>query len=82
MALHSLLRNPEFEVLALVTTVTEGFDRISMQGVRRELLFRQAESIGLPLEEVRTPPNCVNPVHESRMAETALRFRKRGLLHV
>jgi diphthamide synthase (EF-2-diphthine--ammonia ligase) len=63
MALHALLRNPEFEVIALLTTVTEGFDRISMHSVRRELLHRQAESIGLPVEEVRIPPACVNPVY-------------------
>jgi uncharacterized protein (TIGR00290 family) len=82
MALHSLLRNLEFEVVALLTTVTEGFNRISMHGVRCQLLARQAESIGLPLEEVRIPPNCVNPVYETRMAESLLRFRNRGVLHV
>ena len=50
MALHALLRDPEFKVVGLLTTVTEGYERISMHGVRRELLQRQAESIGLPLE--------------------------------
>jgi uncharacterized protein (TIGR00290 family) len=82
MALHSLLQNPDFEVIALLTTITEGYDRISMHGVRRELLHRQAESIGLPLEEVRIPPQCVNPVYEARMGETVLRFRDRGVRHV
>ncbi len=82
MALHSLLCNPEFEVVALLTTVTEGFDRISMHGVRRKLLHQQAESIGLPVEEVRIPPACVNPIYEARMAEAVLRFRNRGVLHV
>jgi len=81
MALHVLLRDPQFEVVALLTTVTEGFDRISMHGVRRELLRRQAESIGLPLEEVRIPPQCVNSIYEARMAEAVLRFRERGVLH-
>ena len=82
MALHSLLHNPAFEVLALLTTVTETFDRISMHGVRRELLHLQAESIGLPVEEVRIPPACVNSIYEARMAEAVLRFRNRGVLHV
>jgi uncharacterized protein (TIGR00290 family) len=82
MALHALLRSPDYEVVALLTTVTEGYDRISMHGVRRELLHRQAESVGLPLEEVRIPPQCINPVYEARMAETVLRFRGRGVLHV
>ena len=81
MALHCLLRDPAFEVVSLLTTVTEGYERISMHGVRRELLQRQAESIGLPLEEVRIPPQCVNPIYESRMAEAVLRFRDRGVMH-
>jgi uncharacterized protein (TIGR00290 family) len=81
MALHVLLRDPQFEVLALLTTVTEGYDRISMHGVRKELLRRQAESIGLPVEEVHIPPQCVNPVYEARMAEAVLRFRERGVRH-
>ena len=82
MALHALLQNPGFEVITLLTTVTEGFERISMHGVRRELLHRQAESIGLPVEEVRIPPACVNPIYEARMAEAVLRFKSRGVMHV
>ena len=81
MALHALLRDPQFEVVSLLTTVTEGYERISMHGVRNELLRRQAASIGLPVEEVRIPPQCVNPVYEARMAEAVLRFRDRGVLH-
>ena len=70
MALHLLLQQKdEFQVVALLTTVTERYERISMHGVRRELLERQAQSIGLPLHEVRIPPQCVNPVYESRMEE-------------
>src|SRR5580698_1521117 len=81
MALHALLQDPNFEVVALLTTVTEGYERISMHGVRNELLRWQAESIGLPVQEVRIPPKCVNPVYEARMAEAVLRFRDRGVMH-
>jgi uncharacterized protein (TIGR00290 family) len=69
MALHALLQQKDVRVTALLTTVTEGYERISMHGVRRELLERQAESIGLPLHEVRIPPQCVNPIYEARMEE-------------
>ena len=72
MALHELLKREDVEVAALLTTVTEGFDRVSMHGVRRELLQAQARSIGLPLHEVPIPPQCVNPIYEARM-EQALR---------
>jgi uncharacterized protein (TIGR00290 family) len=72
MALHALLQDQHVEVVALLTTVTEGYDRISMHGVRRELLQQQAKSIGLPLQEVFIPPECVNSIYEARM-EAALR---------
>jgi uncharacterized protein (TIGR00290 family) len=73
MALHTLLQRSDVHIAALLTTVTEGYERISMHGVRRELLARQAQSIGLPLHEVRIPPQCVNPIYEARMEE-ALRI--------
>ena len=82
MALHALLPDPRFRVTALLTTVTEGFERISMHGVRRELLRLQADSIGLPLTEVRIPPQCPNTLYESRMAEACLGFRGRGIDHI
>ena len=55
--------------MALITTVTEGYDRISMHGVRRELLAQQSEALDIPLVEVVIPPGCVNEVYEARMAE-------------
>ena len=73
MALHTLLQQNEYRIASLLTTVTEGYERISMHGVRRELLHQQAQSIGLPLHEVRIPPECVNPIYEARMEE-ALRI--------
>jgi uncharacterized protein (TIGR00290 family) len=63
------LRREQLEPQALITTVTEGYERISMHGVRRELLARQAEAVGIPLVEVVLPPACVNDVYEARMAE-------------
>jgi uncharacterized protein (TIGR00290 family) len=73
MALFTVLQQKEYTVASLLTTVTEGYERVSMHGVRCELLRRQAQSIGLPLHEVRIPPECVNPIYEQRMEE-ALRF--------
>ena len=73
MALDALQKNPNVQIVALLTTVTETYDRISMHGVRRELLLLQAHSIGIPLHEVCIPPQCVNPIYEQRMEE-ALRI--------
>jgi uncharacterized protein (TIGR00290 family) len=63
------LRREQLEPEALITTVTESYERISMHGVRRELLACQAEVLGLPLVEVVIPPTCINEVYEARMAE-------------
>lgn len=63
------LRHQGVEPEALITTVTDAYDRISMHGVRRELLARQAKAVGMPLVEVRIPAACVNDVYEARMAE-------------
>jgi uncharacterized protein (TIGR00290 family) len=62
------LRRDGVEVAALLTTITEGYDRVSMHGVRRELVRRQAAATGVPLVEVTIPPDCVNAVYEERMA--------------
>lgn len=50
LALGALRSDPAWGVVALVTAVTRAFDRISIHGVRRELLERQADALGLPLE--------------------------------
>lgn len=63
------LRLQGVEPEALITTVTDAYDRISVHGVRRELLGRQADAVGIPLVEVRIPPACVNDVYEARVAQ-------------
>src|SRR5262249_26816356 len=69
LALHALRQRAEVRVTGLLTTITDGYDRISMHGVRRSLLLKQAEALGLPLHEVRIPPQCANPIYESRMEQ-------------
>lgn len=82
MALHALQQQRAVRVAGLLTTVTEGYERISMHGVRRSLLLRQVERIGLPLQEVRVPPQCVNPVYEERMREALLAQKENGVRRV
>jgi uncharacterized protein (TIGR00290 family) len=62
------MREEAVEPTALLTTVTEDYDRISMHAVRRQLLHAQAEAVGVPLVEVLIPAACVNEVYEERMA--------------
>lgn len=83
LALHALRQDPKYELVALVTTFTEGYRRVSMHGVRYELLLAQSEAIGLPIKEVWIPPKADNGTYESRMAEALLHLRDAsGIRHV
>jgi uncharacterized protein (TIGR00290 family) len=82
MALHALLAAGNCRITALLTTITEQYDRISMHGVRRTLLERQAESIGLPLHPILIPPQCVNVTYEQRMKEALAQHLAQGVRHV
>ena len=75
-SLHLLRQDPSIEVVALVTTLNEQFDRVAMHAVRRELLELQAKSLGLPLWTVPLPWPCSNDEYELRM--TALCKRATG----
>jgi uncharacterized protein (TIGR00290 family) len=66
LALQALRAAGE-EPVALLTTVTEGVDRVSIHGVRRELLLAQAAAVGLPLVEARIPLPCPNDAYEAAM---------------
>ena len=80
LALYSLRRNnPDISVTALLTTVTADNDRISMHGVRHELLEKQAASIGLPLEKVMISKKSSNEEYEERMKEVLLRYKAEGV---
>lgn len=82
MALHRILGKDEFEVLALLTTVSDAFRRVSMHGVREELLDQQAANLDLPLEKIRIPYPCPNEVYEHKMSELLVNYQRKGLTHV
>jgi uncharacterized protein (TIGR00290 family) len=81
MALAALRADPNVEVVALVTTMTVDYDRISIHGVRRSVLAAQVASIGIPMTEVAIPAAASNAVYEQALAQTlsALRERHGGL---
>ena len=69
LALHRLRCGPGPAPGVLITTMTSEYGRVSMHGVRRELLLAQAEAAGLPLVEVEIPPVCSNEIYEQRMGQ-------------
>ena len=68
LALHRLLQDPTVEVKALLTTVTQAYDRVAMHAVRRSLLRAQADALGLPVEIVELPNPCTNEDYQMLMA--------------
>src|SRR6201996_1197443 len=81
LALYHCLQNPELDIKYLVTTVNDGFDRISMHGVRVELLIKQAESIGIPLYQVRLPEMPDMETYDTVMRGHLENFKKEGITH-
>jgi uncharacterized protein (TIGR00290 family) len=82
LALRELQRTPGIRVDSLVTTVTRDFDRISMHGVRRVLLERQAASLGLPLHQVEISKSATNQEYETAMGNAFDVFHDRGIRSV
>jgi uncharacterized protein (TIGR00290 family) len=78
--LHIIRRQlPQAEILGLVTTINECFDRIAMHGVRRELLEAQAKSAGIPLWTVPLPWPCTNENYETRMQNLIAQAKNLGV---
>ncbi len=79
LALYEVLKSGAYHVAAVLTTVTEDYDRISMHGVRRVLLERQAESLGLHLEKVLIPSKASNEIHEQSWESVLARYGEQGV---
>jgi uncharacterized protein (TIGR00290 family) len=81
-SLHVLRERGEVEVVGLLTTINQAFDRVAMHAVRTELLRAQADAADLPLWPVPIPWPCSNAEYEAAMAAAMARARADGLTHV
>lgn len=79
LALHALLVDPAVEVRAILTTVTDGYERVSMHGVRTELVFAQAAAVGIPLWTCRIPQRATNEQYEQAMLGSLAAARGEGI---
>ncbi len=82
MALYEILKDQNYQIAALLTTVTEDYDRISMHGVRRILLEQQVTSLGFPLEKVFISKNASNEEYESNMRRVLTKYKDAGITSV
>jgi uncharacterized protein (TIGR00290 family) len=81
LALYKILQGEEFEIHCLLTSVNQQFQRISMHGVRVELLEQQANSIGLPLEIMQIPEMPTMEAYEAVMQTTLSKIKEQGVTH-
>jgi len=79
LALYEIQRSQSHRVAALLTTVTRDYDRISMHGVRRVLLEKQATSLRLPLHQVLISKDATNEEYEAKMGEAFSMYRGKGI---
>lgn len=70
------------EIVGVVTTVNEVYDRVAMHGVRSELLDRQIAALKLPAIKVSIPSPCTNEVYEARMADACAAIKASGVHHI
>ena len=66
----------------MLTTISDAFHRVSMHGVREELLELQAESLGIQLQKVMIPYPCPNALYEEKMREVLSFWKGKGVTHV
>ncbi len=79
LALNEILESQNFEIEALITTVTADYERVSMHGLRNALLHEQAKSISIPLQKVFISKNATNEEYESAWKEALLTYKDRGI---
>lgn len=76
LALAALRADATLDVVALLTSITAGYDRISIHGVRRSLLEKQVHVLGLPLHEISLAPHSTNDAYESALERALSEVRR------
>ncbi|MGC9015018.1 MAG: diphthine--ammonia ligase [Thermoproteota archaeon] len=79
LALYEIQKNESYEIVALFTTITKDYDRVTMHGVRRELLEEQARAIGVALHEVFIPKNVSNEEYNKIMEREMKDAKEKGV---
>ena len=82
ISLCEIQKSQKYEILALLTTITSDYDRVSMHGVPRALVEQQAYSLGLPLEKISISKDCSNEEYDSKMREVLTKFKQAGVSSV
>ncbi len=81
-ALYEVQKDRLFDVKALLTTVTAGFDRVSMHSTRKDLLQAQSRALGIPLEIIEIPQGCTNEIYEDKFRQANTKAKAEGIEHI
>jgi len=81
ITLYTVVQQGQMDIKYLLTSVNRQYQRISMHGVRVELLVQQAKSIGIPLYQLMTPEMPSMKVYNELLEQTLHRFRGEGVTH-
>ena len=79
-ALAEARKNPEFEVVALVSSSNEAFERVAVHGTRRTIAEAQAEALGLPFIDVPLPNPCTDEIYQNRMGAAVKQLQDEGVV--
>ncbi|MGB1960232.1 MAG: ATP-binding protein [Candidatus Puniceispirillaceae bacterium] len=78
-ALHAARQNPDIEVVGLVSTFNELFDRVAIHGTQRQIAAAQAAMLGLPLIEVNLPYPCSNELYDERIGACVAELKNQNI---
>lgn len=81
LALYKIIQQKEYDISCLVTSVNQQYQRVSMHGVRVELLEQQAERIGLPLVQLMVPEMPTMAVYDNMMTQMLGEQKEKGVTH-
>lgn len=81
LALYHLLKDEQYTVDELITTVNSHYNRVSMHGLRKELLFAQTNAINIKSNIIELPEMPSMEIYEQKMQETVSRLKIEGFTH-
>ncbi|WOD44268.1 ATP-binding protein [Hwangdonia lutea] len=81
LALYHLLKDERFSVEELITTINSHYNRVSMHGLRKELLVAQTDALNIPASIIELPEMPSMEIYEQKMLETVSRLKSKGFTH-
>ena len=78
-ALAEARKDSQFDIIGLVSSSNEAFERVAVHGTRRTIAEAQAEALGLPFIDVPLPNPCTDEIYQERMGAVAEKFKNEGV---